>query len=457
MTRLVTAVPIFATLLFAGGGALHSARADAPYGTYMAQGNKGAITLKLTPGEDGSVTGTLSGGSFNAKLEGDTEDGVTTGVIVDARDEVIGDFRVTRTAAGVVLELGEESEEGQFTPKNRLVFASARTGTGSAGGWSGGSSGGPSAPSGGSAPNGSYSNGNGYGGNSSGGIRKGGSSGSRAPSGGAQWHRPVVAKSSGGTGRGAARPAARPAYKPAYKPVTNPAAPQRAGHRRTGGTAVASGGPAAGASNWKIYKHAVGISMRYPSNWKLHQAGEALQIIPPDVLMVGGQAREIYVAFADGGSGVTSAGDPRVVQLLDQKMQGFAPFLQRTGEPQSASAGTLPGIKVTWEGTNPAGMQVLAHMYVVIMKGYGVGVLAMGDSKRIAARETTVRAMFSSLAASSESRDARLAGYLGFLELQGQRPIQPRNETPHGAGPGRTLQLEQQQRSGGQLQYRKPV
>jgi len=191
------------------------------------------------------------------------------------------------------------------------------------------------------------------------------------------------------------------------------------GQRGKGGTTVATGGPTTGKSNWKIYRHAVGISMRYPASWKLHQAAGALQIIPPDVQMVDGQAREIYVAFADGSNGVNNAKDPRVLQLLDQKMQGFAPFLQRTTEPQNVAAGTLPGIKVTWDGTNPSGLPVTAHMYVVILKGYGVGVLALGDSRRIAERDSTVRAMFSSLAGSSESRDAHLAGTWSFWSYKG--------------------------------------
>lgn len=369
MKRFAAALPLLAVLTLAPGATVQWAQADAPTGTFVAQGQKGPITLKLVPDQEGGISGTLSGGSLDAKLEGDAENDVIMGIVIDGQGQMMSGFRVSHAGGSVVLELGELSEDDKLTVKNRLVFGT-----------------------GGAAPE-----------------------PKRGPLAGGSWPQ-AATKPSGGTPRFAVKPAARPAAKPVHKAAAKPRVAAR--HKGRGGTAVASGGPAAN-SNWKVFKHAIGVSMRYPATWTQHPAAGMLQLIPPDVLMANGQAREIYVAFADGSSGVTTAEDPRVVQLLDQKMQGFAPFLQRTGEPQSVKAGTLPGIKVTWEGTNPTGLQVLAHMYVVILKGYGVGVLALGDSKRIAMREGTVQQMFSSLAGSSEKRDARLAGRWKFWSYKG--------------------------------------
>lgn len=50
------------TVLVGGGFAANRAHADAPSGTFLIRGPKGAITLTLARAQDGEVSGSLSGG-----------------------------------------------------------------------------------------------------------------------------------------------------------------------------------------------------------------------------------------------------------------------------------------------------------------------------------------------------------------------------------------------------------
>ncbi|HEX8551361.1 MAG TPA: hypothetical protein VF681_07370 [Abditibacteriaceae bacterium] len=323
-----------------------TACAEAPSGTWTTPGDKGAITLTLSRAdEDGEVSGTLRGGTLNAKLTGESEDDIIEGVALSDDGTLLSGFRARREGNGIIFELLEFSDAAAPVVKGRIVF--------------------------------------------------GGATAEKA----SEKLTPVKAAPVGKP----AAPAPKAVAKPAAKPIVVAQGDAKG---------EPTGGPQGG--DWKIYRHAVGISIRYPASWKTKEIEGALQIVPPGALVVGGQAREIYFAFADGAEGVTSAQDPRVLPYLDEKLRGIAPFLQQQGQVQTVNAGAVPGILATWQGTNPQGLDVRAHVFAVVLKGYGVGILAMGDAKRIAQREPVVRQMFASLAASSEQRDPQIAGTWKF-------------------------------------------
>lgn len=173
------------------------------------------------------------------------------------------------------------------------------------------------------------------------------------------------------------------------------------------------GGPGQGA-DWKVHQHPSGLSMRYPPDWTLTQLPTALQLVPPNAASNASGATEAYFVLAEGAQGIASPEDPRIVQYFGQEMMKFAPFLRSSGQPERIRAGSAPGILLTWEGNNPAGMALRARMLITILKGYAVAILALGDRAKIAERDGVVRGMFSSFAAGVGEKDPRLVGAWKF-------------------------------------------
>ena len=189
-----------------------------------------------------------------------------------------------------------------------------------------------------------------------------------------------------------------------------------------GSTAAAGRQPAGGPGTtgaWKIYQHAIGISVRYPTDWQLQELGSALQLVPPGVVSNAAGPTEAYLILGDGAQGIVSPSDPRVVQYFNQQIAQIAPFLVPMGQPEQLRSGAAPGILLTWEGTNPTGMVVRASLFVTILKGYAVGVLSLGDKARIAGRDPTVREIFYSLAAGAGQKDPAIVGAWRFWSYKG--------------------------------------
>src|SRR5206468_796910 len=105
-------------------------------------------------------------------------------------------------------------------------------------------------------------------------------------------------------------------------------------------------------------------------------------------------ATEGYFVTGEGAGGITSAEDPRVLIYLETQLAQVAPFLRRTGEVEKIRAGATPGILVRWEGTNPDGQKIQAQSLATIMKGFGIGIFAIGEVDPIKAREKTLRGIF---------------------------------------------------------------
>jgi hypothetical protein len=150
--------------------------------------------------------------------------------------------------------------------------------------------------------------------------------------------------------------------------------------------------------------------MRYPPDWTVTQHPTALQLVPPNAASNASGATEVYIVLAEGAQGIASPEDPRIVQYFGQELAKFAPFLRPSGQQERVRAGPAPGVLLTWEGSNPMGMVVRARMFVTILKGYAVAILALGDQAKIAERDSVVRGMFSSFAAGAGEKDPRIVG-----------------------------------------------
>ncbi|MDB6041123.1 MAG: hypothetical protein JWM99_4964 [Verrucomicrobiales bacterium] len=165
---------------------------------------------------------------------------------------------------------------------------------------------------------------------------------------------------------------------------------------------------------WKVYKHPTGLSMSYPPDWQLKPFPQGLQLIPPDAGSNEKGPTEAYLVFAESAEGISTAEDPRVLAYIETQLLQVAPFFRRSGEVEKISAGTAPGIFVIWDGTNPDGMKVQAQALSTILKGYGISVVALGETARIKSREKTIRTIFASFAAGAAEKDPQLIGSWKF-------------------------------------------
>lgn len=212
-------------------------------------------------------------------------------------------------------------------------------------------------------------------------------------------------------------PTARAANPLAKAVSSSPTAPMSTNSNPTTSTNMVpnqpTGGPTEGSA-WKVFKHPTGVSMSYPPTWQLRDLTGALQLIPPDAASNADGPTEAYIVSAQAAEGITSAEDPRVINYLDLQMRQLAPFLQRTGQGEKVKAGTVPGVLLTWDGSNPRGLEVRAQTYAIVLKGYGIGVTALGGKNEIARREKIVRGVFASLAAGEGEKDPQLVGAWRF-------------------------------------------
>ena len=426
-------------------------------GTYTVPGSNGTITLVLQQDAGGKVTGTLKGGDLSALLKGTAQPGGGVfGAATSEKGQFMSFFRAARQGNQLWFDLIDANASGapNLNATKRIAFP-VGDGTG------------PAAASPGVAPANSVSAaGNAPGGDGFAGTFKGDelTFESRAAPGGyggtikmGEQSFPFIARATGDTLTGTfetkdgkfdftavlrgttlnlatggttytlAKDSPAPREKPApANPLAKaggarmanqagaaPADPRGVQPQADPGGAQPQGGPG-GGDNWKVHRHATGLSMRYPPDWTVNQNQAALQLIPPGVVSNAAGPTEGYLVVADGAQGVTSVEDPRVIQYFGQQLAQMAPFLRLTGQPERILAGAAPGILLTWEGTNPMGMNMRAHVLATVLKGYAVAILAIGDKARIAERAKTVREIFASFAAGAGERDLRVVGRWKF-------------------------------------------
>lgn len=163
---------------------------------------------------------------------------------------------------------------------------------------------------------------------------------------------------------------------------------------------------------WKILKHPVGLSIRYPRDWTLKELPEGFQLIPPGA----SSDQEVYLLAGMPAEGIRDATDPRVAAAVEALMAQLAPALKRVGPVEQLKAGDVPAIALTWEG-GPNGR---ARMHVIILKGHAIGLTGIGVKEKIQAREPLLKRIFTSFAQNEGQRDPQLVGLwnrLGTTEL----------------------------------------
>jgi hypothetical protein len=159
--------------------------------------------------------------------------------------------------------------------------------------------------------------------------------------------------------------------------------------------------------------------MSYPPDWEARNLGQALQLVPPNATSTEKGPTEAYFVTGEGAAGITSAEDPQVLLYLETQMAQFAPFLRRAGDVEKIRAGAAPGILVKWQGTNPDGLKLQAQALATIMKGFGIAILALGETKQIELREKTLRGIFASFAAGEGQKDPQLVGAWKYWSYKG--------------------------------------
>jgi hypothetical protein len=152
----------------------------------------------------------------------------------------------------------------------------------------------------------------------------------------------------------------------------------------------------------KVFRHPVGLTVRYPNAWTLKQAdGGLFVLIPPSA----GQD-ELYILGGTETPGVTRADDPRTAQAADAAIAQLGSALQRKGPGEAVKVGDKPGIIFTYEG-GPNGR---ARVYAVIHKEHAVAITAIGNKEKVDARDTALRKIFAGFVLSEGERDPAIVG-----------------------------------------------
>lgn len=171
-----------------------------------------------------------------------------------------------------------------------------------------------------------------------------------------------------------------------------------------GSAARAESAPKA-ESDWKLFKHPTGLSLRHPADWRIQEApdGSGYLLLPPGVAPGG---EEFYLVGGQAAGDIATAEDPRLAEAAEQLMAQAAPLLQRKGAAEKVRAAASPGISLAWESSQGA----RARMFVTILQGQAIGITGIGTKEKIAAREETLRKIFETLSSGEASLDRSLAG-----------------------------------------------
>jgi hypothetical protein len=176
----------------------------------------------------------------------------------------------------------------------------------------------------------------------------------------------------------------------------------------------AVGGVAASGNKGKLYRHAIGFSFWHPSEWRVKENEDYLQIVPPDPSTNERGPEELYFIIGDTveDEGITRADHPIVASYLDEFVRSkLTPTLQRSGGTTSCSTSKGQGVIYDWKTRSPnTGKTVLARAYTLIIRNHGVALLAFGVEDKVTARDKTLRQMFASFGFGEGKKDPRLVG-----------------------------------------------
>ncbi|MFB3828430.1 MAG: hypothetical protein ACE15B_16800 [Bryobacteraceae bacterium] len=150
--------------------------------------------------------------------------------------------------------------------------------------------------------------------------------------------------------------------------------------------------PQAARPSAPVYQHPAGFSFSYPPGWQVQQQEQVTQLAPASPRMAGQAPAELYFVFGeDGGSeGITSPEDPRVVEYLEQQVMSVSRALRRVSGPTPVTLENGRAMAMDWEGTGQRGV-VRARVLAVVLNGFGMALLAIGEKTAIEGREPDLR------------------------------------------------------------------
>jgi len=159
--------------------------------------------------------------------------------------------------------------------------------------------------------------------------------------------------------------------------------------------AVPAAEPEAG---WKTYRHATGVSLRHPPDWRVQEQNGYPMLIPPDAATENGAPTEIYFAFGESlaGQNIQRTDDPKLLQYLDGQIKSLSPALNRVGAVAPIPVPGRAAATADWEAT-AQGKTVRARTYVTLINDHVLAIVAMGVREQIATRDAILRRIFATL------------------------------------------------------------
>ena len=156
----------------------------------------------------------------------------------------------------------------------------------------------------------------------------------------------------------------------------------------------------------QLFRHSCGVYFFYPEGWKLQDNNNVLQLVPPDLK----QGHELLLVVGEEAQGATRPDDPELIEYVSKMVQQAVPFLEAEGGMKMT---TLKGKEVgalSWSGKSNEGTTYKGRMWISILNGYGVGLIAVSPADLFPGREAALREVFATLGFKKPNSDPRLIG-----------------------------------------------
>ncbi len=146
-------------------------------------------------------------------------------------------------------------------------------------------------------------------------------------------------------------------------------------------------------STRKSFTHPKGFSFQYPADWRVENAGEYVQVLPPG-LSAEDQTENIRVLTE---AVQVDASDPRFTSELDQ-MAAQIPGFTKVGTIQNYQTKNGTGVRGIWSGTNPTTRQTIhLRLYATTVNRLAIVLFAAGVAAKLDTHETQLRDLAASV------------------------------------------------------------
>ena len=160
-----------------------------------------------------------------------------------------------------------------------------------------------------------------------------------------------------------------------------------------------------------IFRHPLGFQCWRPKDWSVQGGANNPVLVPPDPKRNRFGLAEYYAFMGDTAEGITQPDDPRIVQYFQQGLANRFPFLRPTGRPKVVPVSSGKGAILTWEGVQPQlNKPYVLQVFVTLLRGWGVALVAVGEKDAVMAREKDLRAIFDSFGCTEGKVDRNVVG-----------------------------------------------